>query len=75
VEGVAEVEGIGWGQAVDEGVEEVVGGWRVEEAVAGGGEAGVELGGLPDGAWRRPWRRRHVSATPFSLSGEQSGCR
>lgn len=66
VEGVAEVEGIGWGQAVDEGVEEVVGGWRVEEA-AGGGEVGVELGGLPDGARRRPWHRRHVAATPRAL--------
>jgi hypothetical protein len=59
-ERVAEVERVGRMNAVGEGVEEVRGGGLVEET-AGSCEEGVELGGLPDGARGRPWRRWHVT--------------
>jgi hypothetical protein len=43
----------------------------VEEA-AGRCEDGVELGGLPDGARGRPWRRGHV--TSQRLATEEDSC-
>lgn len=60
-ERIAEVPRLGGRKAVGEGVEEVGGGGKVEEAV-GGGEDGVELGHLPHGARGRPGRRGHGAA-------------